>query len=94
MKMPGIRYLLYGVLVLCSCNNFPGKIHPENNDTTEIIKQLFGLEKSESLYRDNPFGDTAIVQFDSVFIKHPPKINAFKYFAQLTLISSSVLTKW
>jgi hypothetical protein len=57
----------------------------EENDTLEVFRILFDstlvghLEENSDLFRNNPFGDSIIVLFDSLFLKTSPCHDSLKF---------------
>ncbi|MFL9483158.1 hypothetical protein ACI6Q2_10315 [Chitinophagaceae bacterium LWZ2-11] len=89
-----IRFILIVILGIVSiastsCKTGKRNLNITKNDTTEIFKILIDsafyrqrIPDYSALKHNNPFGDSIIIRFDSIFIRHLPTDQKFKILTQ------------
>ena len=84
-----ISILTFTLLYSSGCSVAKSNLNIARNDTTEIFKNLIDssfyshrLSDFSYLKRNNPFGDTIIIMFDSILVGHLPTNGKFKLLSQ------------
>lgn len=86
MKKFGFILFLFSIMTSCINSNKDLQKNDElKNDTLEVFRILFDStivghsKRFDDLYRNNPFGDSVILAFDSIYLNYKPSHDSLKF---------------